>query len=301
MAPPNGTAVDVPDGRAIFAPGAQSTSVNVIQNTNIENIEFTPGTEAYKIHLPKYLKLIGNGIINNSEKIQEFYAESKNGGIYFWKKSIAGMVAPGTKNIRIYNRHFGETHFDDRSNAASSKIINRKKGALILGIIPLIFGGRSSAGSSELINSGRKSEIHFYAWSDGNKATIRNMKGSIYFDWSYKKPFSIRRIANSRNMIVGRTKVRVSDTLTLKRKSKLNIELAADKGNGKLIVINEATIDGQLFVTGHRKLETGQYVLISSHRKISGKFRKATFTGFKPAQKQSLIYTPKEVILKVRK
>jgi hypothetical protein len=292
MAPAAGNPVGVPDDRAIFAPGAQRLTVEVKKKQSIKSIEYAAGNDTYQIMVLDQLSVTGLGITNSSSLVQAITAKGKQGRLFFRNTAVAGLLGIGTQPIYIYNDDSAETRFYGQSNASNTKVINRKGGLLA-------FYDRSSAGDAELINSRPKSEIHFLGKSTGSIAKIDNIKGTVFVDSLKAKSLPIRRITNNRKFIVGDTQVKVSDTMTLQKRSRLHFYLGKNKA-GKVSVANAVTLAGKLQVIGSASVKKGQYVLVDSGQKISGKFKKkVAFLGFTKKQKPKVSYKGKKVILKV--
>jgi hypothetical protein len=265
MAPPNGDAVDVPDGTAIFAPGAQTMDVVVNKLTQIKKVEFTAGNDAYTIFVTSKggLTISGAGVSNVSAVAQTFSVDGKSSLLTFRNDAEAGIPGAGALPVTIVNKDRGETRFKGKSSASDAEITNEGG--------KLRFDDKSSAGSAKLTNNHSKSEIHFLDKATGGSATIQNVKGAVLFKKTNRKSVPVKKIVNKSRLIVGPAKVAIANTLKLTKSATLNMDVGTKK-------------KGRIDAKG----------------RVAGRFAKTILKRFGNKLDASIVYQGRRVLLDVR-
>jgi|GEM_PF-2988606 len=292
MAPPNGNPLNVPDGTAFFAPGAQNLIVTVDTATTIRKVDFTAGNDQYVIvvNAPGSLAIRGAGVANASALVQKFTVDGAAARLQFRNAAVAG-IAGSANRIRITNDDGGQTKFRDTSEAANADIVNQQNGKVW-------FLNDSSAGTADILNKFRGSEIHFEGDATSDNATIVNRRGSVFVSRSRRKSVHVRDLENDSKLSVGTVRLDVGKKLTLSRKSTVSMR-ASKKGNGKITVSKKARLGGKLTVTGATSVKAGRYALITSKNAIVGRFAKEKLKGFGSKLTASLLYQRRKVLLVV--
>jgi hypothetical protein len=275
-APPGGSPQEVPDGLAVFPPGADRTTVIVHGKRSIGAIRFSPGTDKYTMRLdPKaQLRVEGDGLTNEASIIHQIRADGKKTALKFLNSAIA--CKDSTTQLLLTTQKKGTIFFDGESTGTDKCVLAANKKGLIH------FFAKSSAGEMNIGLEGKGSKLTFTRQSTADNSSIVNSKGEVRINSKGPaKDFRITAgtIVNLGTLNLGKTSVDMSGELVLQAGSKMNTRIVRDKISA--IASKKAMqISGRLLVFGSSNTTPGTYKLLASDKRIDGKFSKVVFKKF---------------------
>ncbi|MEJ8572199.1 hypothetical protein [Microbaculum marinum] len=292
--PPGGSPQDVPDGMAVFPPGAERTTVIVRGKRSIDSILFSPGTDGYTLKVAPggRLTVSGDGLSNQAAMIPQIRADGVRTTLEFINEAVA--CHDSSLQVLLSTQDRGSILFtDDATGTDKCALGANEKGSIE-------FQKRASAGGMDVGLGGKGSVLKFTGLSTAGASTIVNSAGQVRINSrgpAKDGKITGGNIVNSDVLNLGNTSVDLSGHLVLQGTSKFNTRIAA----GVISAISskqQMYVDGKLQVFGTKNVAPGTYTVLSSKKGVAGRFAKVVFKKF-GNKSVDIKYAPKSVKIEV--
>ena len=307
--PPAGAPLPPPDGVAVFARHAATTSVSITERTTVATMRFTPDAPRYGFLISgrgRELTLAGSGLINGSDATQLVTVADR--GVLQFINEARIRTGSGEKSARI-TLLGGSLVFRDKSHGGDATVFNRYNASRFGSVV---FGESSSAGSMTISNVGN-AQTRFAGRSTAGGANLVNNADflspttpNISFTGTIG-PAGDHRITagkisnNAGTVLIGDNQLSVLGDFIQRADGALYITLT-DMRAGGIRVGGTAKLGGELWIDVANTIDqAGRHVLIRSPRGLTGRFSRVEIDGFSSALKGRIAYSGTDVVLIVER
>jgi hypothetical protein len=272
-APPRGDPLQVPQGTAIFTPGASKTNLRITRDTVIGSIRFEPNAPQYMFRiLPDNTLSVSRGVVNRSATITPG----------FDLLTRAGMQLRQTARFASIPGEIARSSFIRMSEDSSLQLFESSRGGDVIVSNAdgnIIFKDSSSA---ERMAIGNYRTVVFRDQSTGDRAYLVNeVGGQATFDGigpDGDGVIPIGEISNDGVVVVVAGTLLVARVFHQWHPGTLSLRLARE-GASAVVAGGFALLKGNLVVRADRGAKAGIYKIIRAGRGRSGEFGSFTFVG----------------------
>jgi hypothetical protein len=297
-APPNGDPVNVPDGTAIFAPGALRSVASVSGKQTVVNIWFSPGgTDQYTFNIPGVngpdTLTINGGEVSNESAVDQLFFIGNQGRLILLGGVLGGIDPDPQNTILVYNSIGGRTVFRNDSFAIATHIVNNKGGIAI-------FQDKSIASGCRFTNNGKGATIIFEDKSKSFNVMLNNITGKVVLKPKKRKKYDFGNIVNQSKISIGRNQLNAS-SFVMTSASRLVFNMVRPKTSGMAKVRGGLHVDGNVTIQGAASWRPGHKYLLMKGKPLTGRFKKLKYASFSKSVKPVLVYKRNSVIVKIKK
>lgn len=289
MAPQSGSPIMVPDGIAIFAPGALRNQAHVTGSRTIDTVVFSQGTEPYKVVVRPKSKLTikGLGAANAAATEQTFLVSGAEAELYFTKKATA-CYTPGQVDLVFRVNKGGKLFFMKNTTVDSKCRFALKSDSL------LKFSDAATGGRANIQLRSPTAVVKFKNNSDPEKTTLDIEPGQAIFRTfgpNGDREISAKSIYCNCDLDLGKSNLRVLKRVNIDVKSNTSISVLNLAKYGRIHAASTLKLGGTLHVEGSLDTKVGTYTLFQSEQARKFKFSNFSFTGFRENLTAEIVYT----------
>lgn len=299
MAPQSGSPLKVPDGTAIFAPGALRNRAEVEGSRTIRSVVFSQGNDPYNVVVrpSSMLKIKGPGATNASGVEQTFRVRGTGAKLLFTRKSVA-CKTPGPLELKFRVTNGGKTFFKNKSSINTGCYFFLKSDSL------LQFLDGATAGNANILLRSPSAIVKFNNNSDPKKAVLDIDGGKAIFRTFGPKGdrrISAKRIYCQCTLDLGKSNLKVRKKVDIGKNSDTFISVLNLVTYGRIHASSAVELGGTLHVEGSLDTKPGTYTLFQSDKQRSFQFASTDFTGFRKNLTVEIVYTNKAAQMVVSK
>ena len=271
LAPPSGSAEDVPNGIARFAPGARTFDLTFSDDSRVVQLLFKRTAPRYSFDLSGHaLRVVGGGISNNVSVAHLFVV--KNGSELMLRETASISCATSScLDIRVGKG--GSLLLTDTASGGKARLVIAEEGEAL-------FTDESSADHMVVTNNGGK--LAFLRHATAEKANIINRAGGqVNFLFTHgpnaDDVVSAGRLYNAGTLFVGKNQLFVENLALDGGRTFISVNL---QDSGQLLVVNgKATLSGVLHIEAlATNYKPGKrYLVVKAARGVTGRFSRVDF------------------------
>lgn len=289
MAPQSGSPLKVPDGTAIFAPGALRNRAEVEGSRTIRSVVFSQGNDAYKVVVRPLstLTIRGPGATNASGVEQTFRVSGTGAELLFTKKSIA-CSTPGPSNLFFRVANGGKLFFTKNASVDKKCHFVLKSSSL------LKFSDTATGGRANILLRSPTAVVKFKNNSDPQNAVLDVDPGKAIFRTfgpNGDRNISAKNIYCDCLLDLGKSNLEVKKRVTISVNSNTSISVLNLVKYGRIHAASTIKLGGTLHVEGSLDTNAGTYTLFRSETKRRFKFANTNFSGFRDNLTVKIVYT----------